>query len=404
MENVEGLLERRRQFEEEVGLILGEDDQSLANWLDRVSFLLLKRYSELNAIEIATLKLSLSRVANVCSEDYRDIMKAFLPMNLYEELVALKFERCLPGSKADLIKATVAELQEEAKKPRPDFKIEYGENETSLGNQIRLVFHYLFTSLESMLKRKAEFNYVSLVDSILLHILNDTSIEVHPGETECFSTKEAMLNNELSFSSSNSSNSRIGGRKIDLLVKSKGCELGVLEFKRAQEFQEKKQKTSKGSSSKRSSLSIGQESKSVRINKCILNQLSKKGFPGDYMLGMDFNGLHGYLYSMQPLKGAHVVTLVGNLELPGNRKDLQGNKLLNSLLAIYELKEFWLRLKEEDDDDEGEEEDDDEKEEEEEEEEEDDDDDEKEEEEDNEKHIVVDKSVFFTPRLAARKL
>ncbi|KAI8389438.1 hypothetical protein BD560DRAFT_419668 [Blakeslea trispora] len=356
MENVEGLLERRRQFEEEVGLILGEDDQSLANWLDRVSFLLLKRYSELNAIEIATLKLSLSRVANVCSEDYRDIMKAFLPMNLYEELVALKFERCLPGSKADLIKATVAELQEEAKKPRPDFKIEYGENETSLGNQIRLVFHYLwdtdhlqrFTSLESMLKRKAEFNYVSLVDSILLHILNDTSIEVHP----------------------------------------KGCELGVLEFKRAQEFQEKKQKTSKGSSSKRSSLSIGQESKSVRINKCILNQLSKKGFPGDYMLGMDFNGLHGYLYSMQPLKGAHVVTLVGNLELPGNRQDLQGDKLLNSLLAIYELKEFWLRLKEEDDDDEGEEEDDD----------------EKEEEEDNEKHIVVDKSVFFTPRLAARKL
>ncbi|KAI8346882.1 hypothetical protein EDC96DRAFT_567798 [Choanephora cucurbitarum] len=114
----------------------------------------------------------------------------------------------------------------------------------------------------------------------------------------------------------------------------------------------------------------------MRINKCILNQLSKKGFSNQYMLGMDFNGLHGYLYSMQPLKGAHVVTLVGNLELPSSRQELQGSKLVNSLLAMYELKEFWIRLKE--------------------------DDDEKEEEE--KENIIVDKSVFLTPRLAARKL
>ncbi|KAI8346884.1 hypothetical protein EDC96DRAFT_578247 [Choanephora cucurbitarum] len=230
METAKGLSEKRRQYEEEIALILDEEDQSLANWLNRVSFLLLKRSTDLNAIEIATLKLSLSGVANVCSEDYRDIMKAFLPTHLYEELVALKFGYCLPDSKARVIRTTVAELQEEAKKPRPDFKIEYGENETSLDNQVQLVFQYLFTSLQSMLKRKAEFSYVSLVDNILLHILNDTSIEVHPGETECFATKEAMLSNELSFSSS--SNSRTGGRKIDLLVKKQGCELGVLEFER----------------------------------------------------------------------------------------------------------------------------------------------------------------------------
>lgn len=148
-----------------------------------------------------------------------------------------------------------------------------------------------------------------------------------------------MLNNETSFSSSSSSK-KVNGRKIDILVKTgSGKELCAIEFKRNTE---KKQKTSKTRSNSCSTLSLGQESKSIRINKCILNQLQKEGSPCKFILGLDFTGMSGYLYALLPYKQLYVTVLVREVEIPSNRSELQKDKLLNVLLAFYELKVFCL--------------------------------------------------------------
>ncbi|KAI8370158.1 hypothetical protein EDC96DRAFT_104178 [Choanephora cucurbitarum] len=252
---------------------------------------------------------------------------------------------------------------------------------------------------------------------VFMNILNDTDIVLHPGETECFSTKETMLANELTFSSSSSRN--VGGRKIDVLVKTgAGKEICAIEFKRSSE---KKQKTSRAGSSSRSTLSLCQESKSMRINKCILNQMKKAGCKINKIMGLDFNGLSGYVYALLPYQKMYVAILVREIDLPSNQSELQQDKLLNALLAFFELKEFWLSLeedKQEDNEEEEEEEEDNGNEEEEREDNDDEEekkDDEKDDEEEEEKNnstqdddeefkVVIDKTVFFTPKLASKKL
>ncbi|KAI8362669.1 hypothetical protein EDC96DRAFT_545122 [Choanephora cucurbitarum] len=266
-------------------------------------------------------RLSLSGVINVSSPEYTEVMKKYLRQDFHEDIAALKHTYCLGTDKQQAMESVFEALKNEARKDNPNFGVEVGSNATTIENQIRLVFQYL-------------------------------------GKTECFATKETTLKNETSFSSSNSSK-RVNGRKIDILVKTgSGKKVYAIEFKRNTE---KKQKTGKTRSSSRSILSL-------------------EGSSYKFILGLDFTGMSGYLYAMLPYKQLYVTALAREVHLPSNRSDLQQDKLLNALFAVYELKEFWLSVEEQ----KGEEE--------------------APEENDENRKIIIDKTVFFTPRLASKKL
>ncbi|KAI8370159.1 hypothetical protein EDC96DRAFT_563854, partial [Choanephora cucurbitarum] len=101
----------------------------------------------------------------------------------------MKHIGCLESDKQQKIKDVLEELKKEARKEDPNFKVEVGKNAATLENQVRLVFQFLcvryiqillsmckiltiynrFLHLGMYRKRKAETNYVSLIDNIFMN-------------------------------------------------------------------------------------------------------------------------------------------------------------------------------------------------------------------------------------------
>ncbi|KAI8360729.1 hypothetical protein EDC96DRAFT_576183 [Choanephora cucurbitarum] len=294
--------EERVSFERRAEKMLAEEYKG--TYLDaanKVSFSLLKDYPSLTEVEVETLKLSLSGLLNVTSAEFQNVLKRHLSTDVFLKIEDVKYHRDVDAETLMVVKETLADLKKEAEKEEPDFKVKHGlKSFSTLENQ--------FTLLHLDAKRSAK------------------------GETQCFSTKKYILENEISYSSSDRSSSSTSGRKIDILITTEDEEeIAALEFKAEKSRRSSKKSSnnnSKKSSGKRSALSLGQGGKSIRINRAILSS-----FPAHIAsnCGMDFNGWSGYSYAIMLSNEIHVIVKLKSFVLPSCQKDLEGEFALSIL-------------------------------------------------------------------------
>ncbi|CAO3703933.1 unnamed protein product [Rhizopus stolonifer] len=156
------------------------------------------------------------------------------------------------------------------------------------------------------------------------------------GEPACIAAKEEIIANH-SFYPSTEDNalSTCSIRKIDAIiateVNKERVELSTNEWKKR---------------NVRSAIAFKQQSKNLRSNLSILNQLERKfNIQTKNILAIDFLGYEGYLYSLEKKEGVAVATLVEELVLPTKKPEIMN--VLQTINALFILKNHVLKLAEE---------------------------------------------------------
>ncbi|KAG0177365.1 hypothetical protein DFQ29_004938 [Apophysomyces sp. BC1021] len=95
-----------------------------------------------------------------------------------------------------------------------------------------------------------------------------------------------------------------------------------------------------------SAIAVKQQSKNLRFNLPILNQLERKfNIQTKNILAMDFVSCEGYLYSLEKKEGVAVAALVKELIIPTKKSEIE--HVFQTINALFTLKNHVLKLAEE---------------------------------------------------------
>ncbi|KAI8065981.1 hypothetical protein BDF21DRAFT_402092 [Thamnidium elegans] len=156
-----------------------------------------------------------------------------------------------------------------------------------------------------------EINYLNYWKNILAVAFRGTEIKLKIGESTSASTKFDRMINEIEFGETST---YISGRKIDLIVETKSVnmknmsitiELSNAEFKKIDTDDD---------------FITTQQNKNIRTSKSILSSIFTLN-PNEQVIGLDFVGLSGYLFSAQYLESAVFITREADIYLPGDIVD-----------------------------------------------------------------------------------
>ncbi|KAI8638767.1 hypothetical protein BD408DRAFT_422522 [Parasitella parasitica] len=118
------------------------------------------------------------------------------------------------------------------------------------------------------------------------------------------------------------------GRKIDLIIKGSEVEMCSSEWKKP---------------STTAKIIEQQRIKNIRTNSAMLHKLSKLvGHDNLFLLGMDWVGFIGVMFSLTQVSDVHCVNIVGDLVLPQTMNVLEMFK--NTLNLLYMFKQHNLDL------------------------------------------------------------
>ncbi|KAF7721568.1 hypothetical protein EC973_004486 [Apophysomyces ossiformis] len=162
------------------------------------------------------------------------------------------------------------------------------------------------------------------------HILNilfrNTDIKLVIGEKGCDATKAARENNEQCTTTKKPSN--IHGRKLDLILQSNNVELCSAEWK---------------SMAATNVTLMKQYVKNLRVNKCILVELSKiLGDDDIEILGMDWKGFVGYIYVLKTIDKVTFAKEVCRLFLPQDQCEFQDFR--HTIAALLHFKTHYYNI------------------------------------------------------------
>ncbi|KAG1455204.1 hypothetical protein G6F56_007121 [Rhizopus delemar] len=156
-----------------------------------------------------------------------------------------------------------------------------------------------------------EINYLNYWKNVLAVAFRGTEIKFRIEESTSASTKSDRMINEIEFGKASI---YISGRKIDLIVETKSVntknmpitiELSNAEFKKMDADDD--------------FITI-QQNKNIRTSKSILSSIFTLN-SGEPVIGLDFVGLSGYLFSAQYLESAVFITREADVYLPGDTVD-----------------------------------------------------------------------------------
>ncbi|KAI7900862.1 uncharacterized protein BX663DRAFT_553837 [Cokeromyces recurvatus] len=156
-----------------------------------------------------------------------------------------------------------------------------------------------------------EINYLNYWKNVLAVTFRGKGIKLRIGESTSASTKFDRMINEVEFGETST---YISGRKIDLIVETKSVntknmpitiELSNAEFKKMDVDDD--------------FITI-QQNKNIRTSKSILSSIFSLN-SGEPVIGLDFVGLSGYLFSAQYLESAVFITREADVYLPGDTVD-----------------------------------------------------------------------------------
>ncbi|KAI8367570.1 uncharacterized protein BYT42DRAFT_131390 [Radiomyces spectabilis] len=175
-----------------------------------------------------------------------------------------------------------------------------------------------------------EMYYLQVFHQVISILLRDTNLVPVIGEKASKVTKAARELHGKFLDDCHKLN--IYGRKVDLLLSVCDIELGANEWK---------------TSSSEITL-IRQQSKNVRVNKCILEELTKNlsenGVNVDdcHLLCMDWNEFNGYMYIIKNVDDITVASLVRQLMIPTHFKEVPWFR--ETLACLLHYKKHYSNL------------------------------------------------------------
>ncbi|KAG1039172.1 hypothetical protein G6F43_012566 [Rhizopus delemar] len=180
-----------------------------------------------------------------------------------------------------------------------------------------------------------EINYLNYWKNVLAVAFRGTEIKFRIGESTSASTKFDRMMNEIEFGETST---YISGRKIDLIVETKSVntknmpitiELSNAEFKKMDVDDD---------------FVTIQQNKNIRTSKSILSSIFTLN-SGEPVIGLDFVGLSGYLFSAQYLESAVFITREADVYLPGDTIDFDEfmNECEEVLAQIFGYKNYIVR-------------------------------------------------------------
>lgn len=161
--------------------------------------------------------------------------------------------------------------------------------------------------------------YVRKFEDLLEFLFEDTNLTAVEGEGVSQSTRKMQIANEYDVKY---------GRRIDLLVSGDDNEISSIEFK-------------KGSAS--NDVSLYQQSKNIRINCCILNQIHlMTNSTKDTSLYYDFVGRKGYLCQIFKYEDAYICQKIEDIYIPKSLLELDCFR--SSLKSLFGYKHHLIDL------------------------------------------------------------
>ncbi|KAI8983788.1 hypothetical protein BDB01DRAFT_850445 [Pilobolus umbonatus] len=165
--------------------------------------------------------------------------------------------------------------------------------------------------------------FSSNFEMLLTIMFQGHNISIQSGETVSCATLRAAAANDHSTSDF--------GRRIDVLVH-ESC-YGIRNEYCCIEFKRQDAKTR---------LLTHQQSKSIRINGAILNDLIAKTNADDiYLIYMDFWGNDGYIAGMKLFENVHLVDQISSIHLPGNLIELEDFR--STIKYLYRWRQHILQ-------------------------------------------------------------
>ncbi|KAG0192058.1 hypothetical protein DFQ28_010329 [Apophysomyces sp. BC1034] len=307
------------------------------------SKLLLKK--NLNTQEDMMLKLSLSGIINMLQPDaYEALKKIFnkeemetleisessIYIGLSEEDKTLLKRMIESGGKGNDTDNMMDEiLSEQLRLSKLRMK---GSDTYKMLDILRCMIDSIGQYTESDSELTAYHHCAKLLDCLF----GGTNLMLLDGEPACMAVKEEIIATHSLYPLAEcNALSTCSIRKIDAMiateVKKERVELSTNEWK--------KRNVS-------SAIAVKQQSKNLRFNLPILNQLERKfNIQTKNILAMDFVGCEGYLYSLGKKEGVAVATLVKEFILPTRKSEIE--HVLQTINVLLILKNHVLKLAEE---------------------------------------------------------
>ncbi|KAI9006721.1 hypothetical protein CLU79DRAFT_779104 [Phycomyces nitens] len=189
------------------------------------------------------------------------------------------------------------------------------------------ILRYLIDNIGQYTEIDSELTAYRHFAKLLDCLFQETNLMLLDGEPVCLAVKEEIIGTHSLYPlAEGNALSTCSIRKIDAIIATKvnkECvELSTNEWKK---------------SNVSSTITLKQQSKSLRSNLCILNQLERKfNIQTRNILAIDFLGYKGYLYSLEKKKGVAVANLVEELVLPTKKSDIE--HVLQTINALFILK------------------------------------------------------------------
>ncbi|KAL7328105.1 hypothetical protein PS15p_206427 [Mucor circinelloides] len=229
----------------------------------------------------------------------------------------------------NLIETTTEELPLRLKITEKKLQLLEGGRHKSEEMQALDVIEYLV----SMMRRKeqrhsSELAFYRVTAHIMDIILSNSSLKLVDGENCSQATKNEQKANQKVFCDDDDAKKSIG-RKIDMIVSDKGCELSSSEWK--------KQATSP--------LTIEQQHvKNIRTNASMLKKMLSLCGEDALMcvVGMEWLGLVGCVYSVEKLNDVYVMDEAGTLIVPDTLSTL--SLIVDTLDMLYKIKQHHEKL------------------------------------------------------------
>ncbi|KAF7730091.1 hypothetical protein EC973_003037 [Apophysomyces ossiformis] len=308
-----------------------------------IKSILIKDKSDMDASDLITLKLCLSRIVNLMNPKQAERVVQYLEIDSQRKQVQGSIDEFLKhGMNKDAHEAYDKILDvfdtggclEDAlimidalKKPL----LERRERNTDMYRMLKIMEHVL-GYLYSCKDGDSEATVYRRIAMIMDELFCDTGVMLADGETCSECTKNTRLYNDMVFGTSSDSSF---GRKIDLLIKfgdNQELEISSNEFKK---------------NGVTPAMAVMQQCKNLRVNGSILDALQRLDARKTVkqVVAMDWLGYVGYMFTLLDINGVYFGEKIGVLLLPKSVKDLHTFIVTLDILFCY--KHFIISLGEE---------------------------------------------------------
>ncbi|CAO3646841.1 unnamed protein product [Mucor hiemalis] len=302
-----------------------------------------------NAIEVNALKLSLSRTVNAINASVNSIFnKYIIDEQFWASVNRLSIAPPLgltPDSKEFLRVLIESSKDESGAINFKQLRINVVTEKLSAINDDNVDLVKLLDIIDIVVKdlvidvravqdnSESELTSYRKVATILDMLFKNSGINLLDGETTCKASKSIARNQENIYGDTIPLN-RGFGRRIDLLLSSKGIELSTNEWKRKKTTHD---------------ILITQQTKNIRMNKAILTKLhelpiEERSLQNTYTMSMDWVGSKGYTFAVKKVDDIYIALSLKTISMPIYLFQLP--EFVNTLDTLYSWSHHQVKLQE----------------------------------------------------------